>query len=163
MAKPMNGGSNKVDTYAKRQQQLSSQVFDAPDYSGYAPISKKPVDIDNYDAKNTTIPKGRKVDDAFRANVRGFEPVKKNYDGYNAADQKQSFLSSQMGPSYQRPATAQPKSASKVQNYTISGRETKATKQAFLASVDPATGRNTMETYNNVRGPDETRVVDLTL
>ena len=47
MAKPMNKGSTNVDTFGKRQQQLSSQVFEQTDYQGYAPLSKKKVDLDN--------------------------------------------------------------------------------------------------------------------
>lgn len=50
-----------------------------------------------------------------------------------------------------------------MQSYTIPGRETKATKQAMLASNDPITGRSTLETYNKVRAPDATEYVDLTL
>lgn len=47
MARPFNKGSTKVDTFGKRQQQLSSQVFEQSDYQGYAPLSKKKVDLDN--------------------------------------------------------------------------------------------------------------------
>lgn len=115
-----------MDTYAKKQQQLHSQVLEQTDYQGYAPISKKPVDIDNFGAQKTTIAKGRKVDDVFKAGVRGFEPVKNNYDGYNARDMKQSFLSSQIGPQYER---ERPQNIEQpVQTFTVAGRETKATK-----------------------------------
>lgn len=50
-----------------------------------------------------------------------------------------------------------------VQSYTIPGRETKATKQAMLASNDPISGRSTLETYNRVRPAESAEVVDLTL
>lgn len=49
------------------------------------------------------------------------------------------------------------------ESYTIPGRETKATKQAMLASNDPITGQSTLGAYNRVRQPDEVTVVDLEL
>lgn len=94
MAKPMNGGPAKVDTYAKKQQQLSSSVFEQTDYAGYAPISKKKVDIDNVGHQNKSVAKGRKTDDVLKAGSKGFEPVKKDYANYNATGAKQSNLSS---------------------------------------------------------------------
>lgn len=104
-AKPINAGSTRVDTYGKKKQQLASNVFEQTDYSEHAPIKKTPVDINNHGVQKTTIAKGRKVDDEFKAGVRGFEPVKKDYSGYSAKDQKQGFLASSLGPSYSRPAT----------------------------------------------------------
>lgn len=68
MAKPVNVGSTNVDTFRQRQKQLNSNVFgDAQtDYTGYMPLSKKGVDLDNLGAQKTTIPKGRKVDTEFK-------------------------------------------------------------------------------------------------
>jgi len=34
------------------------------------------------------------------------------------------------------------------ESFTIAGRETKATKQAMLASNDPITGKNSLAAYN---------------
>lgn len=51
MARPKNKGSTTVDTFGKRQQQLSSQVFEQSDYQGYAPLSKKKIDMDNLTSK----------------------------------------------------------------------------------------------------------------
>lgn len=48
-------------------------------------------------------------------------------------------------------------------SFTIAGRETKAVKQAMLASNDPITGKSSMSAYNQVQAPDATRVVDLEL
>ena len=45
-AKIINKG-NKVDTFKKKQQQLSSQVFEQTDYSEYVPMKKTCVDINN--------------------------------------------------------------------------------------------------------------------
>ena len=105
--------------------------------------------MDNVGHKHKTQPKGRKVDDVLKAGSKGFEPVKKDYTGYNAANAKRGNLSSAFdvdatiygGSNNQNSAPA-------VQSYTIPGRETKATKQAMLASNDPVTGRSTLETYN---------------
>lgn len=48
-------------------------------------------------------------------------------------------------------------------SYTIPGRETKATKQAMLASNNPITGASSLQAYNRVRNCDEVRVIDLQL
>ena len=88
MAKPINAGSTRVDTYRQKQKQLNSNVFDQTDHSAHAPISRKPVDLDNvgHDARVTA--KGRKTDAEFKQRVQGFEPVRRDYEGYNARDQK---------------------------------------------------------------------------
>lgn len=48
-------------------------------------------------------------------------------------------------------------------NFTIAGRDTKATKQAMLASNDPITGKSSMAAYNQGQALSAARVVDLTL
>lgn len=139
-----------MDTYGKKQAQLSSQVFEQTDYSGYAPISKKKIDIDNVGHKSKGVAKGKKTDDVFKAGSKGYEPVKKDYSGYSASNAKQANLGSALDSQF-RPASAavpQDQNNPPVQSYTIPGRETKATKQAMLASNDPITGRSTLETYN---------------
>jgi len=52
MAKPINGGGGKVDTFKQRQKQLNSNVFGdiQTDYTGYMPLNKKGVDLDNLGA-----------------------------------------------------------------------------------------------------------------
>lgn len=94
MAKPVNSGGSRVDTFGKRQQQLGSSVFEQTDYAGYAPITKKKIDMDNVGHKHKTQPKGRKADDVLKAGSKGFEPVRKDYSGYNAANAKRGNLSS---------------------------------------------------------------------
>ena len=145
----MNGGGGKVDTFKQRQKQLNSNVFgDAQtDYTGYMPLNKKGVDLDNLGAQKTTIAKGRKVDDEFRQRTSGYEKVKTDYA---ATGQKQSHLSSNL---FDRPISKQAASQGKPEptapaSYNIPGRETKATKQAMLASNDPVTGQSTMAGYN---------------
>ena len=39
--------SSKVDTFKKTQQQLSSSVFDMPEYSEHVPMKKKKLDVNN--------------------------------------------------------------------------------------------------------------------
>lgn len=127
---------------------------------------KKPADVsDNSKHATGPKPKGRKVDDEFKAGVRGFEPVKSDYTGYDHKDQKQNFLQSQFGslPQYDRPSQKyddQP--AYETTNVNLPGRETKATKQAFLASNDPFTGETTMKHYG-VAESSKPSVVDLAL
>ena len=50
----------------------------------HAPINKKAVDMDNAGHSHTAQPKGRKTDAEFKQRVQGFEPTRRNYDGYNA-------------------------------------------------------------------------------
>ena len=162
MAKPVNAGSSHVDTFRQRQKQLASSVFDQTDHMHHAPISKKAVDMDNVGHQNRVQAKGRKTDAEFKQRVQGFEPMRKDYEGYNAGGAKQSNLASTAFGDAPRPATAsrrQPKSqAPATESYTIPGRDTKATKQAMLASNDPITGKSSMAAYN---ASTETRVVDL--
>lgn len=40
--------------------------------------------MDNVGHKHKTQPKGRKADDVLKAGSKGFEPVRKDYSGYNA-------------------------------------------------------------------------------
>lgn len=47
MAKPINAGSTRTDTFRQRQKQLASSVLEQTDNMHHAPISKKAVDIDN--------------------------------------------------------------------------------------------------------------------
>jgi|Transcript_15866 hypothetical protein len=84
MAKPVNAGSSKVDTYRQKQKQLASSVFEQTDYAEHAPITKKSVDIDNVGHDSRVRAKGRKTDDEFKQRVGGFEPVRRDYEGYNA-------------------------------------------------------------------------------
>lgn len=48
MAKPVNTGPSKTDTFLQRQKQLASNVFEQTDYSGFRPMKKHGVDEDNF-------------------------------------------------------------------------------------------------------------------
>ena len=58
------------------------------------PISRKPVDLDNVGHDARVKAKGRKTDAEFKQRVQGFEPQRRDYEGYNAATQKRSNLAS---------------------------------------------------------------------
>ena len=59
-------------------------------------MQKKKLDMDNLGHDSKSVAKGRKTDDAFKAGAKGFEPVKKDYTGYNAGNAKRSNLASAM-------------------------------------------------------------------
>ena len=54
----------------------------------HAPINKRAVDLDNAGHDHRVRPGGRKTGDEFKQRVQGFEPVRKDYEGYNAGNQK---------------------------------------------------------------------------
>ena len=164
MAKPVNAGSTRTDTYRQKQKQLGSSVFEQTDYQEYAPINKKPIDIDNVGHDSRVQAKGRKTDNEFKQRVQGFEPHRRDQEGYDARAKKQGNMASSFFDA-PRPATAQRRAAAENQpeSYTIPGRETKATKQAMLASNNPITGGSSLTAYNRVRAADEVKVIDLQL
>ena len=104
MAKPVNAGSTRTDTFRQRQKQLASSVLEQTDNMHHAPITKKAVDMDNVGHSNPAKAKGRKTDAEFKQRVGGFEPIRKDYEGYNAGNAKQSNLKSAFD--VDRPATA---------------------------------------------------------
>lgn len=56
-------------------------MFEQTDYSGYAPINKKPVDLNNAQHSRPSPTKtGRKTNDEFKQGIRVYEPVKNDYD-----------------------------------------------------------------------------------
>ena len=111
--------------------------------------------------------KGRRTDGEFKQRVQGFEPVRKNYDGYNANSQLHANLASSGFDAPDRPTTASRAKSTfenqPAESYVIPGRETKATKQAMLASNNPLTGESSLKAYNRIVAPSEVRVVDLQL
>ena len=53
-AKPNNSGN--VDPYRRRQNELASGVLEQTDYTQYAPLAKKQVDMDNIDRDQQVRP-----------------------------------------------------------------------------------------------------------
>ena len=81
-------------------------MLEQSDQQHHAPINKRPVDMDNVGHNSRVQAKGRKTDAEFKQRVGGFEPVRRDYEGYNASNQKQSNLSSNVFGGESRPATA---------------------------------------------------------
>jgi hypothetical protein len=117
--------------------------------------------MNNFGHKTGVAAKGRKTDDEFKARSRGFEPVKKNYEGYNAKDNKKQFLQSVFDKPIPQREQPQQQENSEPASFTVPGRETKAQKQAMLASNDLVSGKSTLNHYNAVQ--DAPRVVDLNI
>ena len=59
--------------------------------------------MDNVGHNNKVVARGRKTDNEFKQRVQGFEPMRRDYEGYNAGNAKQSNLSSAFDRD--RPAT----------------------------------------------------------
>ena len=94
LARPVNVGSTHINTYNRRQNELASQVLEQTDYRGYEPLNKATVDINNYGHDHSHQAKGRKCNDDFKHTVSGQEPLKSDYDNYNARSAKQGNLQS---------------------------------------------------------------------
>ena len=84
--------------------------------------------MNNFGHTTGVAAKGRKTDDEFKARNRGFEPVKKDYSGYNAKDNKKQFLQSVFDKPVQQSAQAQQQENAEPTSFTVPGRETKAQK-----------------------------------
>jgi len=159
MAKPINVGPSKENTFLQRQKQLSSAggIFEQTDYTGHMPMKKTPLDVDNFGHENKSAPKGRKTDDEdFKSRVSTFDPPKTDY---NPSGMKTGMLSSVFdkpvtvsAPVYQEEAPV---------TYAIPGRDTAATKQSQLGSTCPITGKSSLAAYGAVQAKPE--VVDLTI
>lgn len=125
MAKPVNSGPSKTDTFLQRQKQLASNVFEQTDYSGFRPIKKHGVDEDNFGHQHKAQPKGRKTaDEDFRARNPTFSPPKQNYN-------QKEMVNKMLGSVFDKPVTASftiKQEPVEIGSYDIPGRETKATK-----------------------------------
>jgi len=55
-------------------------VLEQTDYTGYMPMKKTAVDMDNFGHEHKHTAKGRKTTDDFKARSHAYEPVKKDYD-----------------------------------------------------------------------------------
>ena len=75
--------------------------------------------------------------------------MKKDYEGYTAKGAKNQLLASALDkPIQYAPKYEDPTPEAEPQTFHIEGRETKATKQMFLASNDPMTGKSTTSGYS---------------
>jgi len=102
--------------------------------------------MNNWGHDSSVTAKGRKCDDAFQHTVSGQTKLRSDYDGYNHKSQKQSNLASALDKPVVRVEQEEPVPESS--NYQLAGRETKATKQMFLASNCPSTGNTSLKGYD---------------
>jgi hypothetical protein len=156
MAKPVNVGPTRADTFLQRQKQLASSVLEQTDYTGYMPMKKSPIDLDNFGHEHTHAAKGRKTTDDFKARSHAYEPVKKDYD-------PKAMVTKTLGSVFDKNTTVKVSEEAGPQptTYAIPGRESQATKQAMLASNCPATGQSTLQHYHAVK--EQPQVIDLTV
>ena len=156
MAKPVNVGPTRADTFLQRQKQLASSVLEQTDYTGYMPMKKSPIDLDNFGHEHTHAAKGRKTTDDFKARSHAYEPVKKDYD-------PKAMVTKTLGSVFDKNTTVKVSEEAGPQptTYAIPGRERQATKQAMLASNCPATGQSTLQHYHAVK--EQPQVIDLTV
>lgn len=157
MSKPINKGPTRADTYLQRQKQLSSTVLEQTDYYAYMPLKKDQVDYDNFGKDYVHKPKGLKGSlPEHQAGSQTFSPPKPDYN-------PKSMTSSMLSSVFDKPVTrvAAQEDGPAPATFKVPGRETFATKQAFLASNDLVTGKSTLHNYDAVKEPP--RVVDLTV
>ncbi|MEC8142305.1 MAG: hypothetical protein VX071_02305, partial [Candidatus Thermoplasmatota archaeon] len=99
-SKPVNAG--KVDAYQMKKNQLTSNVLEQTDYSQYAPMTKKAVDMNNYNHRPdgpTGSPKKKPSKELGSAsgnwlNTDTKGQISKDYSNYNQKNMRQSELTS---------------------------------------------------------------------
>ncbi len=162
--KIINRGSTKVDTYQKRQNQLSSQVLDATDYQGHAPMTKKKFTdkADEAERRNNhnysnalgtgpTSPKkgpaspGRKPHPDLVGDLKS--ELKKDFTGYDHKVQKRNQLSSALDTHSFTSPSKQSGPAPKMQTPDKTGemvkKQSRAAKVRDLSSDLLGTGETT--------------------
>lgn len=112
-------------------------------------MNKATEDMNNFGHENKGVPKGRKCDEDFKHTVAGQEKLKADYTGYDAKSAKHNNLASALDKPVPPPSRgAESTSFDNNTQYFMEGRETKSTKQMFLASNDPATGNTSLQGYD---------------
>lgn len=109
------------------------------------------MDEDNFGHDHSHKAKGRKVVDDFKHTVSGQEPLKRDYANFSAKDEKANLLTSDLDKDLKESAGAvniQTPNEDEASQYFMQGRETKATKQMFLASNDFATHATSLQGYD---------------
>jgi len=85
----------------------------------------------------------------FVLKFSGQEKLKADYTGYDAKSAKQGNLASALDKPVPPPSRgSEATNFDNNTNYFMEGRETKSTKQMFLASNDPATGSTSLQGYD---------------
>ena len=163
MARPNNGITTQ-NAYKEKQKHLASQVFEQTDYQGYAPLAKTFTSVQNDDPSVSPVPvsKGRKVNEAFKEGVQQQERVSLNYDPKSRAGQilQGNYLKTDVNQIQFK--TYAPPTPNTVKVVDVTGHETKAIKQAFLASNNFVTGNSSLEHYASANNAAP-EVVDLVI
>jgi hypothetical protein len=100
-SKPANAG--KIDAYQMKKNQLTSNVLEQTDYSQYTPMTKKSIDMNNFNHKGTDKPPGspnkkinREIGSAsgnwLNTDTKG--QISKDYTNYNQKNMRQNELTS---------------------------------------------------------------------
>ena len=101
-SKPQNTG--KVDAYQMKKNQLTSNVLEQTDYSQYMPMTKKSIDMNNYNHKPDG-PHGsphKKVQKELESasgnwlNTDTKGQIRKDYTDYNQKNMKQNEMQSSL-------------------------------------------------------------------
>lgn len=174
----INKGSTKVDTYAKRQNNLTSQILDTGnDYGAHKPFKKKKQEkADNVkDEERRTdhlysdlfgqsgnggrrSPQKKRAHDLNEGTEFAKREVQKDYADFSSKGQKFNNLTSSLDTHTYRPMTAKPapESYSGAETVQIPGKATQATKVKELSSS--ILGNDFLSGYNKQK---KTAVVDL--
>lgn len=176
--KIINKGSTKVNTYAKKQNNLTSQILDCgTDYNGFKPMKKSKKDTDNPKEQDDNRKTDHLYSDLFGQSGKGGRrsPVKKraeellegtklaktqiqkDYSNYNSKSCKYGNLKSALDTHDYSAQLSKP--APEVDNrpkVNIQGKQTKATKVKELASS--ILGNEFLNGYENQKKAD---VLDL--
>merc|ERR1719454_1814373 len=131
-----------------RKNQLTSNVLEQTDYSQYAPMTKKAVDMNNLGHKPDGPPTGsphKKVNRELGSasgnwlNTDTKGQISKDYSNYNQKNMRQSELTSALDDhGYARPgagANVPSNDPAPAQYRNTEVRQTQQAKQAFLAST----------------------------
>ena len=144
-SKPHNTG--KVDAYQMKKNQLTSNVLEQTDYSQFAPMTKKSVDMNNYNHKpdgphgspNKKVQKELESASGNWLNTDTKGQIRKDYTDYNQKNMKQNEMQSSLDIHGYQPKRAEGPAPAENTNWkpdykNEQVRKTQQQKQAFLSS-----------------------------
>lgn len=113
-SKPTNSG--KIDAYQMKKNQLTSNVLEQTDYSHFTPMTKKSIDMNNYNHKpdgpngspNKKVNKELESASGNWLNTDTKGQIRKDYTNYNQKNMKQSELTSSLDIHGYTPTQAPP-------------------------------------------------------
>ena len=136
LQKPINAG--KVDAYRLRQNQLNSQVLEQTDYTHFAPMQKKQIDMDNFhhQTDKRTGPANKKRNNELSATGGNWQTTgQTNTANYSQYGRKQNQLQSALDDhGYQAVPKAQPINNEAVPSPVKGKNSNQSAKLQFLSS-----------------------------